>query len=75
MTGLPSLCVPLKVVQDDARRFGIVASSKAALQKSKEWKCGRLYVPYLTSDEGIKLYYEDSGAGQSILFIDAFAGD
>jgi pimeloyl-ACP methyl ester carboxylesterase len=32
-------------------------------------------MPYLTTDDGVKLYYEDSGAGRAILFIHEFSGD
>lgn len=32
-------------------------------------------MPYLTTNDGVKLYYEDTGAGRSILFIHEFAGD
>jgi pimeloyl-ACP methyl ester carboxylesterase len=32
-------------------------------------------MPYLSTDDGVKLYYEDSGAGRPILFIHEFAGD
>ena len=32
-------------------------------------------MPYLTTNDGVKLYYEDSGAGRSILFIHEFSGD
>ncbi len=32
-------------------------------------------MPYLKTNDGIKLYYEDSGAGRPILFIHEFSGD
>src|SRR4030088_3051500 len=32
-------------------------------------------MPYLTTNDGVKLYYEDSGAGRAILFIHEFSGD
>ena len=32
-------------------------------------------MPHLTADDGVKLYYEDTGAGTPILFIHEFAGD
>ncbi len=32
-------------------------------------------MPYLTTNDGVKLYYEDSGAGRPILFIHEFSGD
>jgi pimeloyl-ACP methyl ester carboxylesterase len=32
-------------------------------------------VPYLTTNDGVKLYYEDSGSGRPILFIHEFSGD
>ena len=32
-------------------------------------------MPYLTTDDGVNLYYEDSGAGRPILFIHEFSGD
>ena len=32
-------------------------------------------MPYLTTDDDVKLYYEDGGAGRPILFIHEFAGD
>jgi pimeloyl-ACP methyl ester carboxylesterase len=32
-------------------------------------------MPYLTTDDGIKLYYEETGAGIPLLFVHEFAGD
>jgi pimeloyl-ACP methyl ester carboxylesterase len=32
-------------------------------------------VPHLTTDDGVKLYYEDAGAGVPIVFVHEFAGD
>ena len=32
-------------------------------------------MPALTTDDGVKLYYEDSGAGTPIVFVHEFAGD
>src|ERR1700751_3044043 len=32
-------------------------------------------MPYMTTNDGVKLYYEDSGAGRPILFIHEFSGD
>ena len=32
-------------------------------------------MPYLTTNDGVKLYYEDGGAGRPILFIHEFYGD
>jgi pimeloyl-ACP methyl ester carboxylesterase len=32
-------------------------------------------MPHLKTDDGVKLYYEDSGAGRAILFIHEFSGD
>ena len=32
-------------------------------------------MPHLTTDDGIKLYYEETGAGTPILFVHEFAGD
>ena len=32
-------------------------------------------MPYLKANDGVKLYYEDSGAGRPILFIHEFSGD
>lgn len=32
-------------------------------------------MPFLTTDDGIKLYYEDTGAGVPIVFVHEFAGD
>ncbi len=32
-------------------------------------------MPYLTTNDGVKLYYEDGGAGRPILFIHEFSGD
>jgi pimeloyl-ACP methyl ester carboxylesterase len=32
-------------------------------------------MPYLTTNDGVKLYYEDSGTGRPILFIHEFSGD
>jgi pimeloyl-ACP methyl ester carboxylesterase len=32
-------------------------------------------MPYLTTDDGLNLYYEETGSGRSILFIHEFSGD
>lgn len=32
-------------------------------------------MPHLTADDGIKLYYEETGSGQPIVFVHEFAGD
>jgi pimeloyl-ACP methyl ester carboxylesterase len=32
-------------------------------------------MPYLTTNDGVKLYYEDTGSGRPILFIHEFSGD
>ena len=32
-------------------------------------------MPYLTTDDGVKLYYEQSGSGIPIVFVHEFAGD
>lgn len=32
-------------------------------------------MPYLTTDDGVELYYEDTGSGRPILFIHEFSGD
>jgi pimeloyl-ACP methyl ester carboxylesterase len=32
-------------------------------------------MPYLTTDDGVKLYYEETGSGRPILFIHEFSGD
>ena len=32
-------------------------------------------MPYLSTDDGIKLYYEDAGSGIPIVFVHEFAGD
>jgi pimeloyl-ACP methyl ester carboxylesterase len=32
-------------------------------------------MPHLTTDDGVKLYYEDSGSGTPIVFVHEFAGD
>src|SRR5262245_39769054 len=32
-------------------------------------------MPHLTTDDGIKLYYEDTGSGIPIVFVHEFAGD
>jgi len=32
-------------------------------------------MPFLTTDDGVKLHYEESGAGTPILFVHEFAGD
>jgi pimeloyl-ACP methyl ester carboxylesterase len=32
-------------------------------------------MPHLTTDDGVKLYYEDSGSGIAIVFVHEFAGD
>ena len=32
-------------------------------------------MPHLTTDDGVRLYYEDTGAGTPIVFVHEFAGD
>ncbi|MBV9481557.1 MAG: hypothetical protein JO249_12520 [Acidobacteria bacterium] len=32
-------------------------------------------MPYVTADDGVKMYYEDAGTGFPIVFVDEFAGD
>jgi pimeloyl-ACP methyl ester carboxylesterase len=32
-------------------------------------------VPHITTDDGVRLYYEESGSGRPLLFIHEFAGD
>ena len=32
-------------------------------------------MPHLTTDDGVKLYYEDTGTGTPIVFVHEFAGD
>ena len=32
-------------------------------------------MPHLTTDDNVKLYYEDSGSGIPIVFVHEFAGD
>ena len=32
-------------------------------------------MPHLTTDDGVKLYYEETGKGIPIVFIHEFAGD
>jgi len=32
-------------------------------------------MPYLTTDDGVRLYYEDTGSGSPVLFVHEFAGD
>ena len=32
-------------------------------------------MPHLTADDGVKLYYEEAGSGQLLLFVHEFAGD
>ena len=32
-------------------------------------------MPFLTTDDGVKLHYEESGAGTPIVFVHEFAGD
>jgi len=32
-------------------------------------------MPHLTTDDGVKLYYEEVGAGAPIVFVNEFAGD
>ena len=32
-------------------------------------------MPYATADDGVKLYYEESGSGTPVIFIHEFAGD
>jgi pimeloyl-ACP methyl ester carboxylesterase len=34
-----------------------------------------LKMPYVTTDDGVKLYYEEAGAGFPIVFVHEFAGD
>lgn len=32
-------------------------------------------MPHITTDDGVKLYYEEAGAGEPIIFVHEFAGD
>ena len=32
-------------------------------------------MPFLTTNDGVKLYYEETGSGRPILFIHEFSGD
>ena len=32
-------------------------------------------MPYATTDDGVKLYYEETGTGTPIVFVHEFAGD
>ena len=32
-------------------------------------------MPQITSDDGVRLYYEEAGAGHPIVFVHEFAGD
>jgi len=32
-------------------------------------------MPHLTTDDGVKLYYEETGSGIAIVFVHEFAGD
>ena len=32
-------------------------------------------MPYVTADDGVKIYYEDVGQGLPIIFVHEFAGD
>src|ERR1700751_95865 len=32
-------------------------------------------MPHLTTDDGVKLYYEETGSGSPIVFVHEFAGD
>ena len=32
-------------------------------------------MPHITADDGVKLYYEDTGTGTPIVFVHEFAGD
>jgi pimeloyl-ACP methyl ester carboxylesterase len=32
-------------------------------------------MPYVTADDGIRLYYEETGSGDPVLFIHEFGGD
>tara|TARA_B100000676_G_scaffold312133_1_gene384887 strand:+ start:545 stop:1432 length:888 start_codon:yes stop_codon:yes gene_type:complete len=32
-------------------------------------------MPYLTTDDGVQLYYEEAGSGQPVVFVHEFAGD
>src|ERR1700737_2680932 len=32
-------------------------------------------MPHVTSDDGVKLYYEETGSGTPVLFVHEFAGD
>ena len=32
-------------------------------------------MPYATTDDGVRLYYEEAGSGQPIVFVHEFAGD
>src|SRR5436853_3368522 len=32
-------------------------------------------MPYVTSDDGVRLYYEEAGSGHPVVFVHEFAGD
>jgi pimeloyl-ACP methyl ester carboxylesterase len=32
-------------------------------------------MPHITTDDGVKLYYEEAGSGQAVVFVHEFAGD
>src|SRR5262245_34439957 len=32
-------------------------------------------MPYITCDDGVRLYYEEAGAGTSVVFVHEYAGD
>jgi pimeloyl-ACP methyl ester carboxylesterase len=42
---------------------------------SGDWKQDENDMPHLTTDDGIKLYYEETGKGIPVVFIHEFAGD
>src|ERR671923_683162 len=33
------------------------------------------HMPYLTTDDGVRLYYEEAGAGTPVVFVHEFGGD
>jgi hypothetical protein len=55
----------LKSAISEYRTFAM--HSFASLRESR--------MPHLTTDDGVKLYYEEVGAGAPIVFVHEFAGD
>src|SRR5271169_5238966 len=51
------------------------AAELSAENRSVENSSGDDAMPHVTTDDGVKLYYEEAGEGVPIVFVHEFAGD